>query len=108
MVMDDNDQESNRAVYKPNTEMLNHSISAWHAQGIRFCGIFHSHPPGQRTLSHGDLAYIRTIMDAMPDGVDQLYFPIVIPGEGIYPFVAERTESGLQIRKDEMELIEGR
>lgn len=92
-----------RAVYTPDTAFLNAQIAALAAQGIRFCGIVHSHPPGQTTLSGADLLYARRVLAAMPPSVETLYFPIVLPFEAIIPFSISR-KNGAMI-KETLEVI---
>lgn len=79
-----------RNCYTPNVDFLNRIIEQWQTQGITFYGIVHSHPTGQQKLSEADLSYIQTILDCMPEQIDALYFPIVIPGEGVFPYLAHR------------------
>lgn len=79
-----------RNCYTPDVDSLNRVIEQWQTQGITFCGIVHSHPRGQHFLSEADLAYIKAILDDMPPQISVLYFPIVIPGEGVFPYLARR------------------
>ena len=89
-----------RAVYVPSIEALNQIIHQWAAEGIRFYGLAHSHPLGQRSLSGSDIAYIHTIMRAMPAYIDKLYFPLVFPGEEILSFIAIRQQNNVNILPD--------
>lgn len=93
-----------RNCYTPNVDFLNRIIAQWLEQGITFCGIIHSHPPGQRQLSEADLSYIRAIRDCMPEQISELYFPIIIPGEGIFPYLSgcggTITEDTIHIKKE--------
>ena len=96
-----------RAQYIPNTEFLNAVISEWASTGIRFCGIAHSHPSGQDTLSSGDIEYIEHIMRAMPESIKQLYFPLVFPGENMVSFVATIVKDGtVKIEPDHIIIID--
>lgn len=79
-----------RNCYTPDVDFLNRVIEQWQEEGITFCGIVHSHPAGHRKLSNVDLAYIQTIMNCMPAQIRELYFPVIIPGEGIFPYQARR------------------
>ena len=90
------------AVYTPNVEVLDRVIQRWSTEGIRFHGLAHSHPCGQESLSSGDIAYIHTIMRAMPAGIERLYFPLVFPGEKIISFVAIRRQNEIEILPDDM------
>lgn len=85
------------AQYIPNTDFLNTVISEWASTGVRFCGIAHSHPTGQDTLSSGDIEYIEHIMRAMPESIKQLYFPLVFPGEKMVSFIATIAQDGTVI-----------
>ena len=91
-----------RAIYTPNIEVLNQVIAQWAERGIRFCGLAHSHPHGQESLSSGDVHYINTIMQAMPVSMKYLYFPLVFPGEKMVSFIASRNQRGLYILPDEI------
>lgn len=89
-----------RAVYAPNIQFLNQVIQQWAAEGVQFYGLSHSHPKGQRSLSSSDLAYIHTIMQAMPAHMEKLYFPLVFPGETIRSFAACRNRDRIEILPD--------
>lgn len=88
------------AIYTPSTDELNKVIQKWSGHDISFYGIAHSHPPGQVELSISDMAYIMRIMDHMPDSIQALFFPLVIPGERIIPFVGHRASGTISISPD--------
>lgn len=90
------------AVYVPDIEVLNRVIRQWASEGTRFYGLAHSHPYGQRSLSGSDIAYIHTIMQAMPEWIEKLYFPLVFPGEEIISFAAVRHQKEIDILPDEI------
>ena len=92
-------------VYEPNVALLNKAIEDWAAEGIAFCGIIHSHLPGVELLSQEDLEYMDIILNAMPQGITQLYFPIMIPKEKILPFVARMGTDGIIVQKDTLNII---
>ena len=72
--------------------------------GIIFKGIFHTHKEGHgcQCLSSADIVYIRSIMNAY---VKKLYFPIVIPHTGVFPYLAVYDQlSGLSITPEELNL----
>lgn len=95
------------AQYIPNTEFLNTVISEWVANDIQFCGIVHSHPPGQDTLSSGDIEYIEHIMRAMPESIKQLYFPLVFPGEKMISFIATISQNGtVKVEPDHITIVD--
>lgn len=88
------------AVYIPNAEKLNSVIEKWNRSAIEFVGMFHSHPIGQETLSKDDIAYIHCVFESMPDGITELYFPIVIPKSRIISYKAIRKNHRIRIEKD--------
>ena len=94
------------AEYTPNLEVLNQVLEDWSRSGIRFCGVMHTHPPGQLTLSAHDEAYIRVIMAAMPEEICLLYFPIVIPRDTLIPYAASRSGDQIIISKTNILLKE--
>ena len=70
--------------YTPNVGLLNKCISEWCGRGIRLMGVFHTHFAGVETLSQADIVYIESIMRAMPQEINQLFFPIyVLPDRNI-------------------------
>ena len=93
------------AMYTPNIDRLNKAIIQWQKDGIRFLGLFHSHPKGQETLSLDDIEYIRSIMFSMPEKVRELYFPIVIPSSHIISFKAINQNHNLLIVSDTIDLV---
>lgn len=92
------------AVYMPNIEILNQVIQQWASKGIQFYGLAHSHPYGQQSLSSSDIAYIHTIMQAMPASIEKLYFPLVFPGKEIISFVAIRQQDKIDILPDDINI----
>lgn len=96
-VYDPGTPDMSRNCYTPDVDFLNRIIEQWQDQGIAFCGIVHSHPPGQQNLSEADLEYIQTILNCIPKQIHALYFPIVIPGEGIFPYLAKRNGAVIPI-----------
>lgn len=97
---------TDRAVYEPDVETLNRVIAAWEEQNIQWIGLVHSHLSGQTSLSTSDKHYIRSVFTALPEQVEHLYFPIVLPGEGyIIPFIAKRNGEDVRIRRDEIQIV---
>ena len=92
------------AVYTPSVEILNQVIQQWASEDIKFHGLAHSHPYGQRSLSSSDITYIHAIMKAMPTSIEQLYFPLVFPGEEIISFVAIRHQDRIDILPDNIKI----
>lgn len=95
------------ATYSPDHESLNRLFARdWNPQGINLLGFVHSHPPGCRGPSSGDLAYARRILDAIPE-LERLFLPIVqsVPDSGrfsVYPYAVVR--DGKDVRVEELEL----
>ena len=91
--------------YSPNTDFLNSCISDWQESNISFIGIFHTHFVGVKTLSHGDKKYINTIMAAMPDTIEYLYFPVfVLPERILVCYKAQRVYNEVEISSEELEI----
>lgn len=95
-----------RATYIPDIEWMNCMIQEWAYSGIEFAGIVHSHPKECSTLSGPDRAYICEIMNAMPTHITELYFPIILPGEGMYAYKAVIQPCGVTIKADIITFIE--
>ncbi len=91
--------------YAPDTAFLNQIISHWADSGVQFAGIFHTHFCGW-TLSNVDKSYINTIMMAMPSEIEALYFPLVVPGEHIIVYRADKNGQEVHIVRDEVEIKE--
>lgn len=97
---------ANKAVYVPNVNILNLKIEEWNKHGIMFSGIIHSHMFGQSKLSSGDIEYIKQIFNNISEGIDELYFPIVIPeAKQVISFVAIRKDKDVIIQQDEIHII---
>ena len=92
--------------YSPNVDILNRTINSWKKDGIHFNGLFHTHFFGVQTLSDGDIAYINTIMHAMPSYIHKLYFPIVVlPEKRMVPYLATRNGKTVDIKSDEFIIV---
>lgn len=89
--------EHDRYAYVPNVEKLNNVITQWSEEGIYFAGMFHSHPYPQTELSIADKEYIKKIMQAMPESVSELHFPVVVPGLGMTGHLAKYREGEIII-----------
>ena len=76
--LDNGVESGSQCSYTPNVEKLNKVIAEWQNQRIEFMGIYHTHYFGVSTLSDADKQYILAIMQAMPDYVKELYFPLVV------------------------------
>ena len=96
-----NTESTRPCAYFPNVDFLNHTIQLWQEDGIRFLGIFHTHFASVKTLSNGDIQYIRQIMQAMPASIEYLYFPVfVLPDRELVCYRAIRTKDGVKIVRE--------
>lgn len=103
---DDSVGTTESAVYVPKVAVLNKKIDEWCTEKITFGGIIHSHLLGQSKLSAGDEKYIKRLFESLPQKIDLLYFPIIIPKTNDFiSFVAERIENDVIIRTDETHII---
>ena len=92
--------------YTPNVSLLNGIISEWSVEGIQFMGIYHTHFFEVRTLSEGDIRYIRNILLGMPDEIDSLYFPLVVfPSRTMVCFKAIKKLDSIEICNDNLVLV---
>lgn len=90
------------AQYVPNTEFLNSVIPDWEKDGIVFAGMVHSHIPHEKDLSASDRDYAVQILQAMPDYIDKLFFPIVLEGKELIVFSVCK---GSEIQKEKTEIV---
>ncbi len=94
------------AVYTPDITLLNEIISIWAEKGILFSGMVHSHPTGQLTLSQADKEYISAVFNVIPESVQELYFPLVIPEKKkLISYKAKRSNGIILICKDKINII---
>lgn len=92
--------------YTPNVSLLNGIISEWSVEGIQFMGIYHTHFFEVRSLSEGDIRYIRNILLGMPDEIDSLYFPLVVfPSRTMVCFKAIKKLDSIEICNDNLVLV---
>lgn len=91
-----------RVTYSPDHVTVNRLFAEnWNPSGIQFLGVVHSHPPGVRHPSGGDLIYARAILDHLAE-LDELLLPIVVsePDSGkfeLIPFRAVRGRNGISV-----------
>lgn len=91
--------------YSPNVDFLNQNIQLWQEQNILLKGIFHTHFMNVKTLSCGDKKYITEIMNAMPNDIDYLYFPIfVLPDKILVCYKAYKADSAVEIKSEELQI----
>lgn len=102
---DQGDLELSSAVYRPDIRKLNDCIENWRKSDIVFCGIVHSHLSGQETLSLDDWGYINIIMEAMPEFIRYLYFPIVIPGMKIISYKVTRGNGSISLQSNTIKIM---
>ena len=62
--------------YFPSITNLNRQILRWSKAGARFCGVIHSHPMGNTTLSQNDISFARKIIELNNHHIGMVYFPI--------------------------------
>lgn len=93
--------------YTPNVNYLNQVLEQWQKNEIIFRGIFHIHFAGVRTLSEGDRKYIEAIMQAMPEDIDYLYFPIfVLPKRELVCYKAVFINGCIDIRDEKVTIVD--
>ncbi len=90
--------------YYPSTDLLNDQIAKWQDSGIDFYGIYHTHFAGDDGLSCSDRRYIVNIMQAMPQEIKYLYFPIVFKGNMLV-YKAVRDKNTVKIQQEDMEIV---
>lgn len=92
--------------YMPDVYRMNRMIKRWELKNIEFLGIFHTHFWGIRTLSKSDKEYMVQILNAMPENITQLYFPVfVLPERNLTPYVAKRLKPDVLIQEEELIII---
>lgn len=88
------------ATYSPDLAGIRPVLAYWDMEGVRFCGMIHSHPGNFSTPSTGDLIYAERILKAMPRtlrGIMHMPIVTVDPYSGrmqICWYVARLTSSG--------------
>jgi len=92
-------------IYVPNVSFLNKCIDKWLDEGITFRGMFHTHALNWLELSSDDKKYIIQIMNAMPDSITKLYFPVVFPLNFIRDFYAEKRDDQIIILEEELKIV---
>ena len=105
IVIDANKPSCHNGVYVPNVSFLNSCIEKWDNENIVFEGIFHTHAVNWPDLSSADKNYIALIMNAMPDAVQRLYFPLVFPSYFIKVFLAAKSEKHISITEEDVEIV---
>jgi proteasome lid subunit RPN8/RPN11 len=107
----DGSADRSRASYSPDHHSLNRLLAHdWNPNGVRLRGFVHSHPPGLREPSGGDLAYAREILRANPE-MPELALPIVIAEKDtglfeVLPFLAVRRGGGVVLERRDLVVVE--
>lgn len=106
IIMDPNDRETYRCCYIPNIRYFNQCIEEWNRKNIVFMGMFHTHFHNVSTLSDGDIKYIHTIMSAMPNEIDRLFFPIyILPQNQMICYEAIREKNNISVKNDVLKIV---
>lgn len=107
VIMDQKEESIGHACsYSPNVHYLNACLEDWLSAGKFFMGIFHTHFVGVKTLSGADKKYIVDIMNAMPQEINTLYFPIfVLPDRELVCYKAMRKNKRVYMEKDILQII---
>jgi proteasome lid subunit RPN8/RPN11 len=94
--------------YTPDHTRLNQLFkNHWNPKGINLLGFVHSHPPGARHPSPGDLVYACAILKAIPD-LAYLLLPIVMtePDTGQFKILGYAAmRDGDDVRVEELDLV---
>lgn len=104
-VLDNSEQKTESAEYSPNTQFLNRQIEKWADEGIEFCGILHSHPSGQTTLSGSDMEYIKELYHVNP-WLEKTYFPLIIDGCDMIIYAVEKSNGKIEVKRTQPEIID--
>lgn len=105
LVIDNSCQPTGRAIYSPDIQFLNRQIEKWADEGIEFCGIIHSHPSWQTTLSAADMEYIEEIYLNNP-GLGITYFPLIIDGWDMIVYSVEKKNGQIYTKKIQPKIID--
>lgn len=98
---------NHRCTYEPNIDLFNNTIVTWQLQGIDFAGIYHTHFFGISTLSPEDIAYAKEILLSMPNNINQLYFPIVLPEDmKIIPYIFRKKTGYVCFESEVLRIVE--
>ena len=107
------DQTARRsgAAYSPDTDSVNRLLKEeWNPRNVRLLGFVHSHPPGIRQLSSGDLKYAERILQNIPE-LDALLLPLVMSEVDtgrfeVLPFAVVRKPEGFLVEQWELLIVE--
>ncbi len=107
IIMDEPEGPRYNCCYAPNVKFLNNCISDWKKSNVKFMGLFHTHYAGVKTLSSADVKYITSIMDAMPEEIKSLFFPVfVLPQREMICYKASKVLSTVSIEFERVEVTE--
>lgn len=104
-IPDRSEQETERAIYYPDVQFLNRCIENWAKEGIMFCGVIHSHPSGQTTLSGSDMEYIEELYRVNPN-LEKTYFPLVLDGCDMMIYSVEKRDNKLFTTRVQIEIVD--
>lgn len=104
-VLDNSEQKTESAEYSPNTQFLNRQIEKWADEGIEFCGILHSYPSGQTTLSGSDMEYIKELYHVNL-WLEKTYFPLIIDGCDMIVYAVEKSNGKIEVKRTQPEIID--
>lgn len=104
-VLDNSEQKTESAEYSPNTQFLNRQIEKWADEGIEFCGILHSHPSGQTTLSGSVMEYIKELYHVNL-WLEKTYFPLIIDGCDMIVYAVEKSNGKIEVKRTQPEIID--
>jgi proteasome lid subunit RPN8/RPN11 len=107
----DNSARRTGVTYSPDHETLNRLFTeSWNPTGVNLLGFVHSHPPGYRQPSGGDITYAERILKHIPE-LKRLYLPIVMtePDTGkfeLLAYCAVLEEDELQVERLPVEIVD--
>jgi hypothetical protein len=104
----DDSARRSRATYTPDRETLNRVLSEdWNPSGIRLLGYVHSHPPGVRQPTGGDLTVARKQLQKSTE-IDHLFIPIAFSSADTDKFemlAYAAVRDGEDVRLEQLETV---
>ena len=102
-VFDEGMTISNVFMYRPNSMIFNIFVSKCIKNKVEQFGILHTHLNQNETLSNNDREFIHDFFDPNPH-INQMYFPVVIPGELMRIYIGKRNNRKVNLNVCEMSL----
>lgn len=96
---------SNIFTYRPDVKRFNEFIVMCKHKGIEKYGILHTHLNEEGTLSNSDGVFINNIFEVNHQ-IDEMYFPVIIPGKTMRIFKGKRTTNRVEIKECVISLSE--